>query len=321
MHNSLTHFCQSITMANASWTPGSELEGVLETFSGDIVQSMQALKESGLPADDHLKQQLQALAKTLVDCKRHCLDKNPEPLTFPLRRALRQVYDAYSFFFPSASALDAVDDADARIEINPTSSSHVETVKLGQLQFPRLLNGFWQLSSPAWGSASAESQDEALKALIEAGLTAADMADHYVRFLPRLRSPHMHFPLTTNTGRCGAGVRELPEQASSRDPRKGVRRYEMVRLQAGHCAHHRVLGAAECRGPFSQAGWARRPAPVPLVQCTNFPPTVLVLPFSRFLREKLYPSADLISPSSTRRMDGCSFLSLLSASQRVDRTW
>ncbi|KAK0391648.1 hypothetical protein NLU13_1147 [Sarocladium strictum] len=175
----LTHFCQSITMANASWTPGSELEGVLETFSGDIVQSMQALKESGLPADDHLKQQLQALAKTLVDCKRHCLDKKPEPLTFPLRRALRQVYDVYSFFFPSASALDAVDDADARIEINPTSSSHVETVKLGQLQFPRLLNGFWQLSSPAWGSASAESQDEALKALVEAGLTAADMADHY----------------------------------------------------------------------------------------------------------------------------------------------
>ncbi|RYP11979.1 hypothetical protein DL767_011548 [Monosporascus sp. MG133] len=39
--------------------------------------------------------------------------------------------------------------------------------------------GLWQLSYPAWGSDTAEEQRTALVRLIESGLTAADMADHY----------------------------------------------------------------------------------------------------------------------------------------------
>ncbi|KAF3764080.1 oxidoreductase [Cryphonectria parasitica EP155] len=44
---------------------------------------------------------------------------------------------------------------------------------------PRLFNGLWQLSSPAWGSATTQKQEKALAHLVENGLTAADMADHY----------------------------------------------------------------------------------------------------------------------------------------------
>lgn len=35
------------------------------------------------------------------------------------------------------------------------------------------------MSSPAWGTASSEKVDSALVELIEAGLVASDMADHY----------------------------------------------------------------------------------------------------------------------------------------------
>ncbi|KAI7412573.1 hypothetical protein KC336_g11662 [Hortaea werneckii] len=51
--------------------------------------------------------------------------------------------------------------------------------KLGPINAPRLLNGLWQLSSPAWGSSTSEHQEQALAQLVEAGLTMADMADHY----------------------------------------------------------------------------------------------------------------------------------------------
>lgn len=55
---------------------------------------------------------------------------------------------------------------------------------MGPFEMPRLFNGLWQISSPAWGSGSAEAQEAALTQLVvEAGLSAADMADHYVRSL------------------------------------------------------------------------------------------------------------------------------------------
>ncbi|KAL3302590.1 Aldo/keto reductase [Colletotrichum asianum] len=54
-----------------------------------------------------------------------------------------------------------------------------ETFYLGPYEFPRVLNGLWQLSSAAWGSGSTSRQEEELVHLVQAGFTAADMADHY----------------------------------------------------------------------------------------------------------------------------------------------
>lgn len=44
------------------------------------------------------------------------------------------------------------------------------------------------MSSPAWGTASSEKVDSALLDLIQAGLVASDMADHYVRQLALCRN-------------------------------------------------------------------------------------------------------------------------------------
>ncbi|KAI1476198.1 Aldo/keto reductase [Daldinia eschscholtzii] len=55
----------------------------------------------------------------------------------------------------------------------------METFQLGAFDIPRLFNGLWQLSSPSWGSGTAQSQEAALLRAVEYGLTATDMADHY----------------------------------------------------------------------------------------------------------------------------------------------
>ncbi|KAL1680306.1 NADP-dependent oxidoreductase domain-containing protein [Schizophyllum commune] len=57
--------------------------------------------------------------------------------------------------------------------------SCIEQFKLGPHTAPRLFNGLWQMSSPAWGSASSAKQDIALTELVRCGLVGTDMADHY----------------------------------------------------------------------------------------------------------------------------------------------
>jgi hypothetical protein len=163
------------------WTPESPLNQTLDLFSGDINQSVQALKETGASPDSELQQHIEALIQSLVSCRQYCSGKKPVPLRYPFTRAERQVRDVRGMLFPSASTLTEIDAADSVIEIGAIPDSNIEKINYGCLEFPRLLNGLWQLSSPAWGSASAQNQDLALKALVEAGLTATDMADHYVR--------------------------------------------------------------------------------------------------------------------------------------------
>ncbi|THU97555.1 Aldo/keto reductase [Dendrothele bispora CBS 962.96] len=55
----------------------------------------------------------------------------------------------------------------------------LEYFYLGSIKVPRLFNGLWQMSSPAWGSASSLKQELALTQLVRNGLIATDMADHY----------------------------------------------------------------------------------------------------------------------------------------------
>ncbi|KAK1235428.1 hypothetical protein PQX77_001355 [Marasmius sp. AFHP31] len=107
----LTHFVKAVPEAQAHWMADDPLDTSLRAACGDIVQAVQALKESHTP------------------------------LT--------------------------------------TQAVKLEYYSLGKVKIPRLVNGLWQLSSPAWGSASLEKQNEALSHLVRAGLVAADMADHY----------------------------------------------------------------------------------------------------------------------------------------------
>lgn len=57
--------------------------------------------------------------------------------------------------------------------------SHIETTQLGPLTVPRVFNGLWQLSSPAWGTAPVSKVRQGMKRYVDAGFSAFDMADHY----------------------------------------------------------------------------------------------------------------------------------------------
>ncbi|KAJ8122350.1 hypothetical protein ONZ43_g1432 [Nemania bipapillata] len=174
----IDHLVSCIHDARAIWSSGGDLDRALRSFDGDIVQAIQALKEANPSKDERLESELVKLQSSLKKCRRYCEEVS---LGYPFQRAERQVADVLHIFYPSRPnppELDQTETASAPpLEIQVGQAS--ETFVLGPFQVPRLFNGFWQLSSPAWGAGSADSQDAALTQLLKAGFTAADMADHY----------------------------------------------------------------------------------------------------------------------------------------------
>ncbi|KAJ0107911.1 hypothetical protein J7T55_007123 [Diaporthe amygdali] len=176
----LTHFLKSLREARAQWARGDELDKVLDQISGDIVQAVQALKESKPEPTSTLLGELQGFLASLEALHSYCFNTASQALGYPFTRAERQVRDVISFLYPEAAASFPSPQAAKTITIS-VKERHVdiETFQLGPHRMPRVFNGLWQLSSPAWGSASAESQETALAELVELGLSTADMADHY----------------------------------------------------------------------------------------------------------------------------------------------
>ncbi|KAI0146473.1 NADP-dependent oxidoreductase domain-containing protein [Pestalotiopsis sp. NC0098] len=108
----------------------------------------------------------------------------PQAPVFPFARSARQVKDVFGLLFPESSHLASLSQSTGSpISVDLSKQGSVEKFALGPHQVPRLFNGLWQLSSPAWGSGTAEKQDAALTNLVECGLVAADMADHYASTL------------------------------------------------------------------------------------------------------------------------------------------
>ncbi|KAI0203469.1 putative aryl-alcohol dehydrogenase [Astrocystis sublimbata] len=177
----LTHLVNSLSVARAGWMIGSELHQTLGDFAGDIVQAIQALKESNPSKTEELESQLANLHAALQQCRDYCEAYAPQSLEYPFQRSERQVADALHLFYPDRETGPKVDEQEkvTVADLDLPDEQAVETFQLGSFQVPRLFNGFWQLSSPAWGAASADSQETALVDLVRAGFTAADMADHY----------------------------------------------------------------------------------------------------------------------------------------------
>lgn len=160
--------------ARARWAPGDDLDRVLDQVSGDIVQAIQALKESRPEATSALFDGLQGLLTSFEAISSYCASAGPQALGCPFTRAERQVRDVISFLYPEAAALPPSSRAAKIISVSAEKRRvDIETVQLGPHRMPRVFNGLWQLSSPAWGSASAESQEAALAELIELGLSTA----------------------------------------------------------------------------------------------------------------------------------------------------
>ncbi|OLN94142.1 Flagellar radial spoke protein 5, partial [Colletotrichum chlorophyti] len=148
-----------ITTGNQRPWSATVLQLSLLVVDGDIVQAIQALKETKPNPDADLEELLRGLVATLDKYKQAHESRDLDGVDYPFKRGERQVRDALAALFPQTS----------------------ETLftRPRPYQFPRLFNGLWQLSSPAWGCGSDKRQEEELVRLVQAGFTAADMADHY----------------------------------------------------------------------------------------------------------------------------------------------
>jgi hypothetical protein len=144
---------------------------------------MQALKESNPSRTEDLRSKLVQLCQSLQACRVYCEAGEPKALDYPFQRSEAQVADTLYILYPNPQTqwtVNKTDDASAT-QVEVVVGQVTESFILGPHQVPRLFNGLWQLSSPAWGAGSARSQEAALAQLVRAGFTAADMADHYVR--------------------------------------------------------------------------------------------------------------------------------------------
>ncbi|KAL0577669.1 hypothetical protein V5O48_004317 [Marasmius crinis-equi] len=177
---SLTHFVKAIPEAHARWAADDPLDTSFQAACGDIVQAVQALKESHPSLTIEHLGSLMELQSALDGCETYC---SSTLLPYPFRRAQRQVDDLLFLRFPDlstrSSGISPKDVYHLNLTIDSAQVDKLEYTNLGTVKIPRLVNGLWQLSSPAWGSASSERQNEALSHLVRAGLVAADMADHY----------------------------------------------------------------------------------------------------------------------------------------------
>ncbi|KAI1387990.1 aldo/keto reductase [Hypoxylon trugodes] len=175
----LEHFIQAIPQANARWTENSKLTAVLAKFDGDVIQAVQALKESRPEPSPKLLSSLNSLLGIFKVCEWYCESAQP-PLTFPFTRSRRQVCDVMDILFArDASAFNNAKQATIAIPTRAAGGHVVGTFSLGPFEMPRLFNGLWQVSSPSWGSGGAREQETALAQAVSFGMTAADMADHY----------------------------------------------------------------------------------------------------------------------------------------------
>lgn len=187
--SSIVHFIKALTSRPVICRRDSEVEEVITTFGGDIVQAIQALKEASPELSDELHSSLKALHEALICYSRLC-ETQPDT-EYPFGRAERQTSDVLMILFQSkVQKLNGLQDT---LDLKLPTSSLVETFLLGSHKVPRLFNGFWQLSSSAWGSGTAREQEKALIDLVEEGLTAADMADHYVRSVSATRGLHLTY--------------------------------------------------------------------------------------------------------------------------------
>jgi len=195
----LTHFIDSIPAAGIQWQK-DECAKTLADVNADVIQAIQALKEvlASSNPDDETNLLLHDLLRSLEEYGGYC---NVKLLEYPLERAHDQVHSLVTDLsnhctdeFIKSSDENLVNDQLAAssisrnilqpiiIHMRPEALPRVSFTKLNSgLEIPRLLTGLWQMSSSAWGAALYRDQKNAFIELMESGLVAADMADHYVR--------------------------------------------------------------------------------------------------------------------------------------------
>ncbi|KAL4962414.1 aldo/keto reductase [Aspergillus stella-maris] len=167
-----------LTLKSAE-TTGNGNEEVIERIAavdGDIVQALTAVQKTLLSPTgsreltDEEAQPLRGLLKSLQACQSFWASTG---LPFPLERGLDATIQLLGLSPESTSTAPSTIPS----EIPPAVIG--ETFTLNGVTLPRLFTGLWQLSSPAWGSASRTKMMEQFSSYVSRGFTAFDMADHY----------------------------------------------------------------------------------------------------------------------------------------------
>ena len=153
--------------------PGN-LRSKLVEGGGDMVQAAQAFKESG-DRSEKAKSSLMNLIDRLLECREYCLSSD---CFFPFARAVPQMIDTAQLVFKSSIKAFHIPEYTTVHQVRRCPKP-LPQIQLGRLEVPRLFFGLWQLSSPAWGSASHEEIIEGMGEMISNGLVAADMAGEH----------------------------------------------------------------------------------------------------------------------------------------------
>lgn len=151
----------------------------IATIDADIVQAATAVQktltaEAGardLSADEFLL--VRGVYDSVVSCREDYSASNAKDL--PFERGLMAMASLLGYSPPVETPTKPLENSKAL----PAPVQVKETFRLGSRQIPRIFSGLWQLSSPAWGSASAARIVDQFEKTVRNGLTAFDMADHY----------------------------------------------------------------------------------------------------------------------------------------------
>ncbi|KAL3452351.1 NADP-dependent oxidoreductase domain-containing protein [Aspergillus insuetus] len=164
---------------------------ITQQLSGLIFSEDDSLQDDIAAVDGDIVQALTAIQKTLLSPtgSRELSAEEAEPVTQLHQAVLAYREDCVTRKQPFV--LERASDALNSL-LNPGLSESVaspreelapevipETYTLGGLTLPRIFNGLWQLSSPAWGSASRSKMMDQFYSCVQRGFTAFDMADHY----------------------------------------------------------------------------------------------------------------------------------------------
>ena len=155
-----------------SWASDS-----LASIDGDIVQAITAVQKTLLapsgvrnPTEEE-RRLIRDLHEVLADGRQSTTHASIE---YPYSRA----------FAATSSLLGLPVEQNREQATDPGETgeaplSSPETFTLNSRNLPRIFSGLWQLSSPAWGSASTSKILSQFVKHVQGGLTAFDMADHY----------------------------------------------------------------------------------------------------------------------------------------------
>ncbi|KAI1261821.1 NADP-dependent oxidoreductase domain-containing protein [Xylariaceae sp. FL1019] len=154
----------------------ADICSLLASIDGDIVQAITAVQKtlSVSTGARQLRNEETIPLRMLYDSLESCHNSARKSVVeFPYSRALSATANLLG--------LPPLDDTDFYPKLNdidaPVGIS--ETFELKGRTLPRLFSGLWQLSSPAWGSASTSKIFTQFVKYVNRGYTSFDMADHY----------------------------------------------------------------------------------------------------------------------------------------------